>query len=363
MLIRRLDIRNIRNLREVRLDELSNINLLYGLNGSGKTSVLESIYLLSLARTFRSHKLKPLINTDAETCVVFGEVDIPGLGFQGVGVERSKKAQGSIRVAGKTIKSSAQLAENLPVQVLNADTFNLLAGGPVIRRQFLDWGVFHVEPLFHKAWKTTQRCLKQRNSLLRHDRIDADQLAGWTTELIEIGEQIDGYRRAYFEAFLPVLLDTLSIILNLEGVELNYYCGWDKARGLAETLKANFARDGELGYTQSGPHRADIKIRYKGALAADILSRGQQKLLVCAMRIAQARVLVQKAGKRCVFLVDDLPSELDKERRKLLCGLLEELGSQVFITCVDAQDLAGCWSSEAEIKMFHVEHGQVSVNS
>lgn len=362
VLIRRLEIAGVRNLTSVSLPLLSPINILYGNNGAGKTSVLEAVHLLSSAKSFRGHKLKPLINSDMSSCVVFGEIDLPGAGFQSVGIERFKAQSSSalIRVAGQNVKSASVLAENLPLQVICSDTFKLLEGAPLVRRQFLDWGVFHVEHQFHSVWKGTQRCLKQRNSLLRHARIDDLQLAVWTSELVSLGEQLDQIRRRYFDAFVPVFERTLARLLDIEGLSLKYYRGWDSERPLSEALASNLLRDRELGYTQSGPHRADLKMRYRSANAADLLSRGQQKLVVCALRVAQGYLLSQETGRSCVYLIDDLPSELDRDHRKALCSLLEELGCQVFVTCVDHNDLEGCWSASVPISMFHVEHGKIT---
>jgi DNA replication and repair protein RecF len=362
VLIRRLEIAGVRNLTSVSLPLLSPINILYGDNGAGKTSVLEAIHLLSSAKSFRGHKLKPLINSDMESCVAFGEISLPGLGFQPVGVERfrSQAVPAVIRVSGQTVRSASALAENLPLQVISSDTFKLLEGSPSVRRQFMDWGVFHVEHQFHSVWKSAQRCLKQRNSLLRHGRIDDQQLAVWTQELVGLGEKLDYFRQCYFDLLMPVFETTLARLLDIDGLSLKYYRGWDSDRSLGDVLSSNLARDREVGHTQTGPHRADLKLRYQSSNAADILSRGQQKLVVCALRVAQGYLLSQETGRSCVYLIDDLPSELDKDHRTALCGLLEELGCQVFVTCVDYNDLAGCWSVDAPVSMFHVEHGEIA---
>ena len=366
MLIRRLEISGVRNLQRVSLDNLSQINVFFGANGAGKTSVLESIHLLSSARSFRSHKLSPLISHAADSCVAFGEILVPGAGYQPVGVERSKSKStaGVIKVSGQLVKSSAVLADNLPLQVIYADTFKLLEGAPSVRRQFLDWGVFHVEHGFHEVWKTARRCLKQRNSLLRHDRIDYSQLEVWTSELARLGEQLDGFRQHYIQQLAPVFEKTLARLVDLEDLKLSYYRGWDRELSLSTVLENHSVRERDQGYTHYGPHRADLRIRYKGANAADILSRGQQKLVVCALRVAQGYLLSELVGKTCVYLIDDLPAELDARRRAALCRLLEEMKCQVFVTCVDLDDISDCWSSDASIKMFHVEQGKVTaVNS
>ena len=362
MLIRRLEITGVRNLQQTYLSDLSQINILYGSNGAGKTSVLESIHLLSSARSFRTHKLGPLINSTADSCVSFAEVDLPGAGYQSVGVQRfrSKSKAAVIKVAGKPVKSAALLADSLPLQVICADTFKLLEGSPSVRRQFLDWGVFHVEHGFHGVWKTAQRCLKQRNTLLRHGRIDAAELAVWTLEVARLGELLDGFRQRYIAQLVPVFEQTLAKLVDLEGLRLSYNRGWDKERSLQEVLDSNLIREQEQGYTVSGPHRADLRLRYQSTNAADILSRGQQKLVVCALRVAQGYLLSELTGRSCVFLVDDLPAELDSDRRRALCTLLEELKCQVFISCVDRNELKDCWSAEAAIKMFHVEQGKIT---
>lgn len=354
----------MRNIQSATLPDLSPINIFYGSNGAGKTSVLESIHLLSTARSFRSHKLKPLINSDMDSCVSYGEVDILGSGYQPVGVQRfrSSSSPAVIKVAGKAVKSASALAENLPIQTLNSDSFKLLDGSPAIRRQFLDWGVFHVEHAFHPLWVDTQRCLKQRNSLLRHDRIDDSQLSVWTEEFIALAMKLDALRAQYFEQLVPVFNDTLDKLVDIEGLKLTYYRGWDREKSLAEVVASNRNREVEQGFTVSGPHRCDLRLRYRAQNAADLLSRGQQKLVVCALRVAQGYLLSKETGRSCVYLVDDLPAELDKYHRTALCKLLEELQCQIFITCVDNKDLSECWSKDASIKMFHVEQGSITTS-
>lgn len=362
VLIRRLDISKIRNLQDVSLVGLAPINIFYGNNGAGKTSVLEAIHLLSSARSFRSHKLNPLINSKSDKCLAFAEVRLKGQGFQPVGVERFKSShkKGVIKVSGDRISSVSTLAENLPLQVLSSETFKLLEGAPAIRRQFIDWGVFHVEHRFHSAWRNAQRCLKQRNSLLRRGRIDNSQLEAWTAELVAAGELLDTFREKYFNAYMPIFTDVLERLVALEGISLEYYRGWDRSASLSEVLSENEQKDREKGFTVSGPHRADLRLKSRSNMAVDILSRGQQKLVVCALRVAQGYLLSSITGKSCVYLIDDMPSELDKNHRKALCELLEGLECQVFLTCVDQDDLDGCWKADTEKKVFHVEQGAIS---
>ncbi len=361
MSLLRLNVTALRNLDAVTLSPSPRINILSGANGSGKTSLLEAIYMLGLARSFRSSRLQPVIQFDQEALIVFGELVSVG-GLRSLGVSRTRNGEPLIRIDGQSARSAAQLAQALPVQLINPDSFRLLEGNPRIRRQFLDWGVFHVEPRFLLAWQRLQRALRQRNSWLRHGTIDPAEEAVWSRELSQASEEIDSYRRNYIQALKPLFESTLARLLEIPDLSLSYYRGWDKDRELAEVLRTSLVRDQQLGHTQAGPQRADLRLRVGSFNAVDVLSRGQQKLVVCALKIAQGYLVDQYRSGECVYLVDDLPSELDERHRHALCGLLEELNCQVFITCVDNKILGGCWRAETPVAMFHVEHGRISQN-
>ena len=360
MALTRLSVSGVRNLHPVNLTPSPRINLLFGANGSGKTSLLEAIHLLGLARSFRSTRLTPVIQYDQAHCQLFGEVLFAdGLRSQ-LGVQRDRQGEFVIRQDGKNLRSAAALAECLPLQLINPDSFRLLEGSPKVRRQFLDWGVFHVEHQFLPTWQRLQTALRQRNSWLRHGRMDAALQAAWDRELITASEQIDRLRQAYLQQLKPAFEQVLAELIDLSGLTLSYSRGWDKERDLAEVLQAGLERDRQLGYTQAGPQRADLRLRIGSHNAADVLSRGQQKLVVCALRIAQGHLLQAVKRGRCVYLVDDLPSELDEQHRRALCRLLEALDCQVFITGVEAAQIESFWREDTPLAMFHVEHGRIT---
>ena len=365
MALTRLQINNVRNLRQVKLQDLQQVNVFFGRNGSGKTSVLESIHLLGMARSFRGNSIKSVISHKQVGCTVFGAVALSssatgsGAGLP-LGVQRNMAGEVQIKVGGKAVRAVAELVEQLPLQVITADSFDLLTGSPGARRQYLDWGVFHVEHRFFDQWQRFQRCIKQRNKLLRRGKMRDQELAVWTRDLVASGNAINDYRKAYFSLLTPrfnVMMSRLAP--SLKEVELRYRQGWDKQVSYEEALENSASTDLERGFTHIGPQRADIKVVYDGHLAADTLSRGQQKLVVCGLKLAQGQLMSELGQGECTYLIDDLPSELDREHSTLVCELLASMAAQVFITCVHQQDLKSVWPKPEQLAMFHVEHGNV----
>jgi DNA replication and repair protein RecF len=354
----RLQIHHVRNLEQVALQDLRRINVFYGRNGSGKTSVLEAVHLLAMARSFRG-SIKSLVTHGQQTTTVFGQ---KSPGALSVGVRRDMSGEVMIKIGGEPVRTVATLAEQLPVQVINADSFDLLTGAPGARRQYLDWGVFHVEHRFFEQWQRFQRGLKQRNKLLRRGKIDAEELSVWTRELAGSGEALTNYRSAYFQLLTPRFRSIMAQLMpSLSGLELRFRQGWDKQSTYAEALANSDVTDRDQGFTHVGPQRADIRVLIDGHLAAETLSRGQQKLVICGLKLAQGQLMAEMGEKHCIYLVDDLPSELDAQHSERVCAQLDALDTQVFITCVQKHEIASAWPrlSGDDLVMFHVEHGRI----
>ncbi len=357
--LRRLQISQVRNLRKVRLDELDRVNVFFGANGSGKTSVLEAVHLLGMARSFRG-SVKSLITHGEQTCTVFGAMNPGNLSL---GVQRSLAGEVQIKIGGNAVRTVAELVSCLPLQVITADSFDLLTGSPGARRRFLDWGVFHVEQGFFGQWQRYQRGIKQRNMLLRRGKIATQELPVWTREIALSGEALSHYRESYFQLLAPRFAAIMQRLApSLDGLALRYRRGWDQQVSLLEALENSMAADLEQGYTHVGPQRADVRVLIDGRLAADVLSRGQQKLVVCGLKLAQGQVMAEAECGHCAYLVDDLPAELDQEHARLVCEMLASMPAQVFATCVRQEDIGDVWpeSHAAEMLMFHVEHGTVA---
>lgn len=355
MAVTKLSFQGIRNLASTRLSLSTGVNVFYGDNGAGKTSVLEAMHLLAMARSFKLSRTRTVVSHEQDEVLVTGDLEPDGH----LGVRRTQKGQVQIRLNGESMSSLAQLVYRLPVQLIHSDSFALLEGSPGDRRQFLDWGVFHQTTAFHEDWQRLQKSLKNRNSLLRSGRIERSQLDVWEREYVEAAKRIDGYRKQYLEGFVPRFHEVLSQLVDLPELKIHYFRGWDRQRALNEVLDQQRDRDIKLGYTQSGPQRADMRIKVNKINAADELSRGQQKLVVCALKIAQSLYLQQQQNQPTVFLIDDLPAELDHHHIQRLGALMETLQSQVLMTCVDPAPLKTFWKHPDQVRMFHVEHGEI----
>ncbi|MFC2991751.1 DNA replication/repair protein RecF [Halomonas tibetensis] len=350
----RLVFQGLRNLQAIDLKPGNRINLVTGDNGSGKTSLLEGIHVLGMGRSFRTRHMRHVIAHDAEGLVLHGRLaGDPPLAF---GVRRFRdESELEIRLAGERVNRLSRLVETLPLQLINPDTFRLLEGPPGRRREFLDWGVFHVKHEFFEAWQRARRALKHRNALLRHGRIDENSMSAWEFEFVHWSERIDAMRSAWVDAFLPVFDETLAGLMPLPGLQLRYSRGWDKRRDLTEILRQGRDVDRQMGFTQQGPQRADLAVRLHRRPAVEVLSRGQQKLVVSALKLAQGRLLEATTARQCLYLIDDLPAELDSAHRQVFCQWLESMHCQAFITSVDHDALADMWQPATPVAMFHVK--------
>ncbi len=356
-IIQHLNVSAVRNLQLLELDPAPTLNVIYGENGSGKTSILESIHLLASGRSFRTSKLDPLINSELEEAVIFARL---GDGKE-IGLSKSRRQSHQLKFRAERQRSWENVARELPVQILDSNSFLLLEGGPKSRRQFLDWGVFHVEQGFVDNWRRTKKSLANRNLLLKQRVPDSEQIAAWDSELCLSAMEVHRARGAYFERFIPLFMTVYGDMngVELDTLEIVYERGWDEHKLLADVLLENRAIDARYGATQSGPHRADLVFRVGRSKAVDILSRGQQKVLVSSMKIAQGLLLSESLDRKCIFLVDDLPAELDQENRTALLSQLVAMGGQVFVTCVEISSILDSLGKGAKLAKFHVERGTI----
>ncbi|WP_312054879.1 DNA replication/repair protein RecF [Pantoea brenneri] len=357
MALTRLLIKDFRNIEQADLALAPGFNFLVGANGSGKTSVLEAIYTLGHGRAFRSLQAGRVIRHDEAAFVLHGRLEGKEREIS-VGLTKNRAGDSKVRIDGSDGHKVAELAQLLPMQLITPEGFTLLNGGPKYRRAYVDWGCFHNTPGFFNAWSNLRRLLKQRNAALRQVS-RYSQIRPWDQELVPLAEQISQWRAEYSAAISAEITATCRQFLPEFELRFSFQRGWDKESDYGELLERNFERDRALTYTASGPHKADFRIRAEGTPVEDLLSRGQLKLLMCALRLAQGEFLTSQSGRRCVYLIDDFASELDDSRRRLLAERLKATQAQVFVSAISAEHVIDMTDEKG--KMFRVEQGKIAV--
>jgi DNA replication and repair protein RecF len=355
MSLAKIEISNVRNIETATLEPSPRLNFIFGANASGKTSLLEAIFLLGRARSFRTAQVNQLIRFGQAASTVGGRIRSEGGFLLPVGIQITR-GQREIHLGGKKIQSSAELIRAFPVLVIQPASTTLLEDGPKYRRQFLDWGVFHAEHSFLDCWRRYIKALSQRNTLLREKR--PGDLELWNHELARYGTIVADARQRYAERLRPFLQETAGRFFPGSRFEMQASAGWNEAKSLEFVLREEIPADLRYGYTQSGPHKGDFSISVDGRSAKAYLSRGQTKLLIYALLLAQSQLMEEGTASTGCVLIDDVASELDENNKQRLLGFLKERQSQFFITTTAKPITEGVVDEEAAF--IHVEHGRIT---
>lgn len=363
MRLNSLEITNLRNLQSVSLSPHPNINFIIGPNGSGKTSFLEAISLLSNGRSFRTPDAKKLIRQDTDKLVVFGLCQSEQLGNVRIGMSKDTSGTTLAKLDGQLQHKVSALAKVFPVLSIETNSLELIEGGPSLRRGILDWGMFHVEHSFLETWNHYRNALKQKNALLKSGKkVSPADVHHWNTVIARYGDRLDTERARYTTSFEACFskISTQYFSQALTGVGFKYRSGWDKGKypTLLECLNDRLEMEVARCSCLYGPHRAELDILWEGTLAKDICSRGQKKLVLYGIRLAQIALMIERLGVSPILLLDDLPAELDDKNIKNVIRFLKAFPCQTFITAINDQSITQeMLSAFEEHKMFHVEHG------
>lgn len=353
-MLKHLSCSNFRNLTELVLELNPGLNIIYGNNGAGKTSVLEAIYYLFHGKSFRSNNKESMIKFEAPTFALFARLNYNNEAVT-IGVSKLRQGNNTIKYNGEKIKNVSQVAHIMPVKFIPSIPQTLLSDGPKARRAFLDWGLFHVKHEFHQLWQSYSKALVNRNSLLKLKLVN-DELEYWDEAIIKYGELIHSYRLEHLGDIVNLFSgDTYAFVDIAKGISFEYIPGWDESLGLAKALEQNKRKDLALGYTSVGVHRSDLEVSFNKAPAADTLSAGQLKLLAYRLHLVQGVVLQQKLSKEPLYLIDDLGAELDEDNILAVISMLKDIGSQHVISYLDKVSAV----HDGDSTMFHLEHGAV----
>lgn len=353
----RIDLLRVNRLRcfdGVELRPGSRLNWLCGPNGSGKTSLLEAIFVLSHGRSFRAGERDALIQRGSDEMAIFAELLQGERHLYRLGATRARGTWRS-SVDGAVSATMLPLFEHCAAVCFEPGSNALLSGAADGRRRFLNWGVFHVEHASVEWWARYRRALRQRNALLRRGAA-GEQFAFWEAELGRAGRDIEQCRRNYFLAWSGFLAATTRTLLpELGELRLQYKPGWDAERPLEEVLAAARQGDAEAGFTRFGAHRCDWRVGFERAPGRDFMSRGQIKAAALSAVLAQAALFAEQKGEWPILCFDDLASELDEPHQRLVAEWVAERPVQAFVAATRVPE-----SAPEGSEVFHVERSSVS---
>jgi len=352
MTLARLQIRDFRCIAQADLELDPRCTLIVGPNGSGKTSFLEAVHVLSCGRSFRTHQLETLIRSSKTEFMVVGALQHQEREIT-LGVQYSEDGLHA-RIAGQKARGFAELAAELPAQIIGPNIHDLIESGPENRRTFLDRGLFHVEPLFIQSWRRYQRALKQRNRALKLASTPS-LVRTWDEELVQSGALIATSRENYVQE-LATVIEPFAASFFSQPIELCHRRGWAGDLTLEAALDRAWVRDQQTATTSVGPHRADLTVSLGGMAAKQSVSRGQQKMLAAALILAQlAHFTTRELDPGCLLL-DDPAAELDVDNLSKLLTQVDNLQAQLIVTSLEHTQLEERFLA----RVFHVKQGQMA---
>ena len=317
MVLKTLRVQNFRTHSDFILEIGEKSTLISGANGSGKTSLLEAIYFALQGTSFRSSD-KEILRNDGSSWFRIDLKDskdsLRTIIFNNA-VQKSKK---QFLVDGN---KKARLSSNLriPVVLFEPDDLQLLSGSPTRRRNFLDYFLSQIFPSFQLALARYNKALKQRNNLLKRDNVSKDELFPWNLMLAEYGAEIISKRQDFLELLNSKIEEVYFEISGVKDeIEIDYLGEKISKNEILAILSENIERDKILGYTNFGPHKHDIQFIFNKKPAQNVASRGENRSLVLALKFIETDILSDLTSKRPIVLLDDVFSELDDDRQKLL---------------------------------------------
>lgn len=345
MKISRLCISDFRNIRNLQLVPHEQVNIFFGANAQGKTNLVEAVWLLTGAKSFRRVRSeKELVRFGACASRIEAEFFAQGR-QQEIRLELGEKKTAWLNDIKQEAPSA--LAGSFSAVVFSPSHLSLVSAGPSMRRRFLDSCLCQISPKFLKTLSDYSRALTQRNALLKDVRYSAqllDTLDVWDQSLAGLAALIIKMRVKLVEQLQEEAGKVYSGIANgHEGIQLSYqsslgvpytqedfpgFCGQ-----LYEKMKYHLSEDVKYGVTTLGAHRDDLLIQIEGKDSRSFASQGQSRSIVLSLKLAESEILTRASGSRPVVLLDDVMSELDASRREYLLNHIQD--SQVFITCCE----------------------------
>lgn len=328
--IKKLRVQHIRPHIQYEITFSPTVTILTGVNGAGKTSLLEAVYINLQGSSFKGLDRDVLQRGEDWWRI---DTELSDDSTRVTKFDSTKQtARKQFTIDGKTTARIPQ-KHKYPIVLFEPDDLRLLHGSPSRRRQFIDRFISQFDPGYAVALRKYERSLRQRNNLLKQPHASEDQLFAWDISLVEHGSYIISQRTAYIQKInedLERLYQAISGTKDTIKATYSYASSGDIKQKLLNDLHASRAKDIYIGSTTVGPHRHDITFLFNTAPATSTASRGEVRTIILALKFLEVAILESRTGKNPIILLDDVFSELDPERQNLLTKQLE--GSQIIIT-------------------------------
>ena len=353
MWIEKIKLKNFRNYENQEIILNKNINIFYGENAQGKTNIIESIFLSSIGKSFRTSKDSELIK--------FGQNDT----FLEFDFQNSKR-EGNIKIniSNKKniflnkikLKKLSELLGNIHTVIFTPDDINILKQGPQMRRKFLDIMISQLRPNYMHVFSLYYKALEERNNYLKKiktENADENLLELWDEQLINYGKMISDYRKEFIEKIKNKIKEIhFNITENKEEIKINYITDCLEKENFKNLLKQRRKLDIIKGYTTRGIHRDDFEIYIINILVNTYGSQGQHRTAILSLKMAELQVIQDEIGEEPILLLDDFMSELDEKRRLNFLNSIKN--NQVIITCTEKFEI-----TNSDVKYFKVEDGKI----
>ncbi|HET6338539.1 MAG TPA: DNA replication/repair protein RecF [Polyangiales bacterium] len=355
--VERLRVREFRNLREVELAPGARFNVVWGDNGQGKSNLLEAVDYLGSLNSFRGAKAAELICESADQAEIFARVTGDVLPHEHR-IRLSREGRREVQVDGKRPRSGATYLQSLPVVLFHPGDLNLTLGSAEARRAFLDRLLIRLDAVYASALAAYTRALASRNRVLKSDSPSRKALTAYDELLAASGSVVGTARAALCDQLAPRVSQAFSEISpDGPAVALAYEPRVvPTVAAIREALQTSIDKDLARGFTAEGPHADELAVRLRETRARRYASQGQHRAIVLALKIAELLELEQRTGYTPLLLLDDVSSELDRERSRRFFALLNRLGGQVFLTTTRPELVV----VEGERSDFRVENGTVT---
>ena len=353
MYIANIKLNNFRNYNQLDLELNKHINVIYGDNAQGKTNILESIFLCSFGKSFRTVKEKEMIKFNQDKTVVeifYKKKDRDGK----IKIEIGEKKQ--IAINGIKIKKLSELLGNINIVIFTPEDINILRDGPANRRRFLDMMIGQLRPNYVYSLNMYLKTIEQRNNYLRQIKEEnkpEEMLDIWDEKLVEYGEKIYNYRKEFIEKILNKINEIHSKITDSkEELKIKYISDCSSREEYLSLLKSRRKLDIIKGFTTKGIHRDDFIIYINEKEVNVYGSQGQNRTVILSLKLAELNVVYEEIGEYPILLLDDFMSELDEKRRKNFLNNIKN--TQVILTGTEKIDLP-----DLEHNLYNIKKGEV----